>query len=143
MVMFHTGHLLHSPERVCLNSCPKWKHLEGSLRTTTEGLLENSLSASWNKTSCYLNHQWGSEDTRLHGCFTLDRRVGPMPPCRLSESSSDADPTRLPLICVGTEVHIILDLYYIYSLCSGLPRWCSSKEFSYKCRKHKKCGFSP
>ena len=36
-----------------------------------------------------------------------------MPPCRLSESSSEADPTRLPLLCVGTEVGIILDLYYI------------------------------
>ena len=39
--------------------------------------------------------------------------TGPMPPCRLCESSSDADPTRLPLLCVGTEVRIILDLYYI------------------------------
>ena len=46
-------------------------------------------------------------------CCTLDRKDGPMPPCRLCESSSDADPTRLPLLCVGTEVRIILDLYYI------------------------------
>ena len=46
-------------------------------------------------------------------CFTLDRRDIPMPTCRLSESSSEADPTRLPLLCVGTEVGSILDLYYI------------------------------
>ena len=31
-------------ERVYWSSCPIWKHLEGSLRTTAEGLHENSLS---------------------------------------------------------------------------------------------------
>ena len=37
------------------------KHLEGSLRTAAEGLRENSFSASWKRSSCYLNHQWARQ----------------------------------------------------------------------------------
>ena len=123
MVMFHTGHLLHSPERVCLNSCPKWKHLEGSFRTTTEGLLENSLSASWNKTSCYLNHQWARQlfvmTVGFKACQVPDlahpgqEEAGPMLPCRFSESSSDAEGTSPPLLWLGTEVNYSGPLLYL------------------------------
>ena len=27
--------------------------------------------------------------------------------------------------------------------CTGLPRWCSGKESSCQCRRHRRCGFSP
>ena len=57
--MLHTS--CTAQERVCPNRCLIWKLLEESLRTTAEGLLEKSFSASWNRTSCYLNHQWARQ----------------------------------------------------------------------------------
>ena len=123
--------------RVSPNSRLIWKLLEESLRTTAEGLLEKSFSASWNRTSCYLNHQWA----RQLFVMTVGFR-GPQAPWPASFWTGETG----PCLRAGSVWGLNCALFWIfttsYSSCSGLPRWCSGKEFSYECSRHKRHGLS-
>ena len=125
-------------ERVCWSSCLIWKHLEGSLRTTAEEPLENSLSASWNRTSCYLNHQWA----RQLFVMTVGFR-GPQAPWPASLWTGETSPMPPCRPVWGLNCALFWIFSTSYRSCSGLPRWCSGKEFSYECSRHKRHGLSP
>ena len=134
--MLHTS--CTAQERVCPNRCLIWKLLEESLRTTAEGLLEKSFSASWNRTSCYLNHQWA----RQLFVMTVGFR-GPQTPWPASLWTGETSPMPPCRPVWGLNCALFWIFSTSYRSCSGLPRWCSGKEFSYECSRHKRHGLSP
>lgn len=77
---------------------------------TAEGLVENSVSTSWNKGCRYLRRQWTSQPLAM--TEWSQRAPSPGLGAGSLNSSSDAGGSSLLLLCLGTGVYINLGLCY-------------------------------